>query len=142
MIAAGLVACGSAPPPEKPAPAGAPQARPTDEERFRAAHFRACDAMCSLLTRCSQVELREHWDELSDEDRAAAEQIGPAELRAHTEQCAGACQDSSPSVRQVRVVQDCVAGLPAEGLPTPAQCEELVRCLDAAQPRRPGSAAP
>ena len=89
--------------------------------------------MCSLLTRCSQVELEGHWDELSPEEQKEAEQIGPEHLKAHTNQCVGGCQDSDVSVRQVEVIRGCVEGMPVEDMPEHAQCHEYFSCLDKAQ---------
>ena len=106
----------------------------TDAERFRAAHFSACEYMCDLLTRCSQVSLRAHWDELSEEDRRVAESIGPEDLERHRAACTRACQGSELSVRQVEAIRACVSGMPVEGDPSAARCEQYVACLDAAQP--------
>lgn len=139
-IALVLVACGGGsestkpdPKPDDPPPGVPAKTEPTDAEKFQAAHYRACDAMCSLLTRCSQVELRVHWDELSPEEQKQAEQIGPEHLKAHTNQCVGGCQDSEVSVRQVKVIRECVQGMPVEGEPEDDQCHAYFACLDKAQ---------
>jgi hypothetical protein len=106
---------------------------PTQAEKLRAAHFQACEDMCPLLTRCAMVELRANMDQLSPEDRAEAEKIGPQELRANTDQCLSQCQGGELSVRQVEVVRDCITGLPVDSDPELAQCNELMSCLLAAQ---------
>jgi hypothetical protein len=133
-----LVACGggtSATKDDGP-PTGGGSSEPTEEEKFQAAHYQACEYMCSLATRCAEVSLKAlDLDELSPDDRAAAESIGPRELEANTRLCVSDCQNSELSVRQVKAIRNCVSGMPTEGEPPLAQCEEYVSCLDAAQPK-------
>jgi len=107
----------------------------TDEEKFQAAHYQACEYMCDLLTRCAKVELQASLDTLSDEDRAAAEQIGPRELQENTNQCVSSCQASELSVRQVEAIRACVSGMPTDGDPPLGECKTYVSCLDDAQPK-------
>ena len=106
----------------------------TDDEKFQAAHFQACEIMCTMLTRCSQVSLKEHWDQLSEEDRRVADSIGPDDLARHSAECTGSCQSSDLSVRQVEAIRSCLTGMPAEEDPAAAQCEAYVGCLEGVQP--------
>lgn len=131
-----LVACGGGseatkadPKPDDPPP----KTEPTDAEKFQAAHYQACDAMCSLLTRCAKIETKAHWDEYSAEDQKELEQLGPEHYEAHTDQCVGGCQDADVSVRQLEVIRECVQGMPVEADPEHERCHEYLSCLDKAQ---------
>jgi len=92
--------------------------------------------MCGQLTRCAQVSLAAHIDELSAEDRAAAESVGPRELEANTSACVASCTAPALSARQVSAIRRCVDAMPAsDGVDEP-RCERYLGCLDEAQPRR------
>ena len=116
-----VTGCGGGGPATRADDDTARSAQPTEEEKFQAAQFQACEIMCTLLTRCSQVSLKAHWDELSDEDKRVAESIGPDDLARHSAECAGSCQDSALSVRQVQAIRGCLNGMPAEQDPDVAQ---------------------
>ncbi len=111
---------------------GAGAGEPTAEEKFRAQHYQACDAMCESLTACAVASAKASWDQLSPEEREAVED--EKVLAENTRQCAAGCQDASLSPRQVKVVRGCLEPMPSDGtLPTGPQCGEFVSCLETAQ---------
>ena len=145
LLALAVGACGgadkpnvestSSPPTTRKSPAEGPsetKVESTSEEKFRAQHFQACDAMCESLTACAVAGAKANWDQLSAEERGAVED--DKVLAENTRQCASGCQEATLSPRQVTVVRGCLTPMPSDGsLPSGGQCGEFVGCLESAQ---------
>jgi hypothetical protein len=139
-LALWLVGCGApaAKPAEGPKPnsEASTHANPQPEPgaaKLAAQQRDACEKMCQSFTACAMVDLKANWDQLSGEDRKAAESIGERELQANTDQCRASCEASELSPRQVKVVRDCLTDMPAKAEPSAAQCNTFQSCLGAAQ---------
>jgi hypothetical protein len=120
LVAAGLAACGSSPPPAAPTaePAAAGDAR-TEIERRRDA---ACEQLGPRLTACAVEDARRT---MSAEELAELDLDSTAPV--HTREAIDDCKGRELSSRQVRVYEVCLREETA--------CEPLAACLDHAKPQ-------